>query len=93
MSRRGCRSTFEAIGRGDPQVADDLGGVEDQKLPECNPLGAVIELADSLPLPEPQSGEFAVGQFIDPEGNVVGVAGPSTRRGATLSRDPHSIRL
>jgi uncharacterized protein len=30
--------------------------------------------------PEPQSGHFAVGQFIDPEGNVVGVAGPSARR-------------
>ncbi|NKE62704.1 glyoxalase [Lentzea sp. PSKA42] len=27
--------------------------------------------------PEPKSGEFTVGQFIDPEGNVVGVAGPS----------------
>jgi predicted enzyme related to lactoylglutathione lyase len=28
--------------------------------------------------PEPASGgDFAVGQFIDPEGNVIGVAGPS----------------
>jgi len=27
--------------------------------------------------PEPESGDFAVGQFIDPQGNVVGVAGPS----------------
>jgi predicted enzyme related to lactoylglutathione lyase len=27
--------------------------------------------------PEPESGDFAVGQFIDPEGNVIGVAGPS----------------
>jgi hypothetical protein len=28
--------------------------------------------------PEPKSGvEFAVGRFIDPEGNVIGVAGPS----------------
>lgn len=28
--------------------------------------------------PEPESGgELAVGQFIDPEGNVIGVAGPS----------------
>jgi predicted enzyme related to lactoylglutathione lyase len=27
--------------------------------------------------PEPASGDFAVGRFIDPEGNVVGVAGPS----------------
>jgi uncharacterized protein len=27
--------------------------------------------------PEPKSGDFAVGRFIDPEGNVVGVAGPS----------------
>lgn len=27
--------------------------------------------------PEPGAGDFAVGQFADPEGNVVGVAGPS----------------
>jgi predicted enzyme related to lactoylglutathione lyase len=27
--------------------------------------------------PEPESGEFAVGHFMDPEGNVIGVAGPS----------------
>ncbi|MGW4461171.1 VOC family protein [Micromonospora sp. NPDC004704] len=27
--------------------------------------------------PEPKSGDFAVGHFSDPEGNVVGVAGPS----------------
>jgi predicted enzyme related to lactoylglutathione lyase len=27
--------------------------------------------------PEPESGDFTVGRFIDPEGNVVGVAGPS----------------
>ncbi|TCP54264.1 hypothetical protein EV191_103308 [Tamaricihabitans halophyticus] len=27
--------------------------------------------------PEPKSGDFTVGQFTDPEGNVVGVAGPS----------------
>jgi predicted enzyme related to lactoylglutathione lyase len=26
--------------------------------------------------PEPKSGDFAVGHFIDPEGNVIGVAGP-----------------
>lgn len=26
--------------------------------------------------PEPESGEFAVGRFADPEGNLVGVAGP-----------------
>lgn len=26
--------------------------------------------------PEPKSGAFAVGHFADPEGNVVGVAGP-----------------
>ncbi len=26
--------------------------------------------------PEPAAGEFAVGQFADPEGNVIGVAGP-----------------
>jgi hypothetical protein len=27
--------------------------------------------------PEPTSGDFTVGRFADPEGNVVGVAGPS----------------
>jgi uncharacterized protein len=27
--------------------------------------------------PEPRSGDFAVGHFADPEGNVIGVAGPS----------------
>lgn len=27
--------------------------------------------------PEPESGDFTVGHFIDPEGNVIGVAGPS----------------
>lgn len=27
--------------------------------------------------PEPASGDFTVGQFVDPEGNLVGVAGPS----------------
>jgi hypothetical protein len=27
--------------------------------------------------PEPESGDFAVGHFTDPEGNVIGVAGPS----------------
>jgi predicted enzyme related to lactoylglutathione lyase len=26
--------------------------------------------------PEPKSGDFAVGRFADPEGNVIGVAGP-----------------
>ena len=26
--------------------------------------------------PEPATGEFAVGHFADPEGNVIGVAGP-----------------
>jgi uncharacterized protein len=28
--------------------------------------------------PEPAAGDFTVGQFTDPEGNVIGVAGPST---------------
>lgn len=27
--------------------------------------------------PDPTSGDFTVGQFADPEGNVIGVAGPS----------------
>ncbi|HEY0538721.1 MAG TPA: VOC family protein [Actinoallomurus sp.] len=27
--------------------------------------------------PVPESGDFAVGRFIDPEGNLIGVAGPS----------------
>lgn len=26
--------------------------------------------------PDPESGDFAVGHFTDPEGNVIGVAGP-----------------
>jgi predicted enzyme related to lactoylglutathione lyase len=29
--------------------------------------------------PEPESGDFTVGRFADPEGNVIGVAGPSAR--------------
>ncbi len=28
--------------------------------------------------PEPPTGDFTVGRFADPEGNVIGVAGPST---------------
>jgi uncharacterized protein len=28
--------------------------------------------------PEPRFGNFTVGRFADPEGNVIGVAGPST---------------
>jgi hypothetical protein len=28
--------------------------------------------------PEPKSGDFTVGRFADPEGNVIGVAGPSS---------------
>jgi predicted enzyme related to lactoylglutathione lyase len=28
--------------------------------------------------PAPGPGDFAVGQFSDPEGNLVGVAGPSS---------------
>ncbi len=27
--------------------------------------------------PAPESGGFTVGRFTDPEGNVIGVAGPS----------------
>lgn len=27
--------------------------------------------------PEPESGDFTVGHFTDPEGNLIGVAGPS----------------
>jgi predicted enzyme related to lactoylglutathione lyase len=27
--------------------------------------------------PEPESGEFTIGRFIDPEGNMIGIAGPS----------------
>jgi len=44
---------LESIAWGDPQVAENLGGVEDQQLPESNPLGAVVELAGTLPLPDP----------------------------------------
>jgi hypothetical protein len=34
---------LESIARGDPQVAENLGSVEDQQLPEGNPLGAVVK--------------------------------------------------
>jgi predicted enzyme related to lactoylglutathione lyase len=27
--------------------------------------------------PEPATGDFTVGRFADPEGNVIGVAGPT----------------
>jgi predicted enzyme related to lactoylglutathione lyase len=38
--------------------------------------------------PEPESGgDFAVGRFVDPEGNVVGVAGPSS----PATREPTSL--
>lgn len=45
-------------------------------------VGAALRKAESLGGkrlmgPEPGSGDFAVGQFADPEGNVIGVAGPS----------------
>jgi uncharacterized protein len=30
--------------------------------------------------PEPESGDFTVGHFADPEGNVIGVAGPSAEQ-------------
>jgi predicted enzyme related to lactoylglutathione lyase len=36
--------------------------------------------------PEPASGDFVVGRFTDPEGNLIGVAGPSTVARATA---PH----
>ncbi|MEV4625967.1 VOC family protein [Micromonospora sp. NPDC049523] len=35
--------------------------------------------------PEPRSGDFTVGQFTDPEGNLIGVAGPSR------ARDSHEV--
>ncbi len=44
---------FEPIARRDPQVAENLGSVEDQQLPEGDPLGAVVKLADPLPHPDP----------------------------------------
>jgi len=44
-------------------------------------VAAALEKAESLGGkrlmgPEPQSGDFAVGHFTDPEGNLIGVAGP-----------------
>jgi hypothetical protein len=44
---------LESIARGDPQIAENLGSVKDQQLPEGNPLSSVIELADPLPRPDP----------------------------------------
>ena len=44
---------FESISRRDPQVAENLGGVEDQQLAEGDSLGAVVKLADALPHPDP----------------------------------------
>lgn len=46
-------------------------------------VGAALRRAESLGGerllgPEPKSGDFTVGHFADPEGNVIGVAGPST---------------
>jgi predicted enzyme related to lactoylglutathione lyase len=40
---------------------------------------SALQKAESLggKRPEPKSGDFAVGRFVDPEGNVIGVAGPS----------------
>ncbi|MFG1705670.1 VOC family protein [Nonomuraea sp. M3C6] len=45
-------------------------------------VGAALQQAESLGGkrlmgPEPKSGDFTVGRFTDPEGNVIGVAGPS----------------
>lgn len=45
-------------------------------------VGAALRRAESLGGerllgPEPKSGDFTVGHFADPEGNVIGVAGPS----------------
>jgi len=36
--------------------------------------------------PEPGSGDFAVGQFADPEGNIVGVVGPSAHKAEANGR-------
>jgi hypothetical protein len=44
---------LESIAWRDLQVAEQLGSVENQELPEGNPLGSVVELAGSLPLPDP----------------------------------------
>lgn len=47
-------------------------------------VGDALQKAESLGGqrlmgPEPESGDFTVGHFIDPEGNVVGVAGPTRK--------------
>ncbi|SHN33926.1 VOC family protein [Cryptosporangium aurantiacum] len=48
--------------------------VEDveEALREAERLGGTRVLG-----PEPSAGDFTVGQFTDPEGNLIGVAGPS----------------
>jgi predicted enzyme related to lactoylglutathione lyase len=43
-------------------------------LRKAEELGGSRELG-----PVPESGDFTVGRFADPEGNVIGVAGPSAR--------------
>lgn len=38
--------------------------------------------------PIPESGDFTVGRFADPEGNVIGVAGPTAGPSAGTGREP-----
>ena len=44
---------FESIARRDPQVAENLGSVEDQQLSEGDPLSGVVKPSDPLPPPDP----------------------------------------
>lgn len=68
------------IGGGEPQVLFYVGVPDvEAALRKAESLGGRRLLG-----PEPESGgDFAVGRFVDPEGNVVGVAGPSSPGGGS----------
>lgn len=57
----------------EPRVLFYIGVPDvDQALRQAESLGGTRLLG-----PDPASGDFTVGRFRDPEGNVVGVAGPT----------------
>jgi hypothetical protein len=44
---------LESVAGGNPQIAENLGSIKNQQLPEDNSLRAVVESTDSLSLPDP----------------------------------------